>query len=152
MSFCTPVCPAAISSSAVIRSIAEPGQLGGTRHFSAAQFALDHPDRTQKITTTNGFFGAAFLACISFVVIQGETSGYTAPWIVALFVAYPLSSFPACVIGAWLCKWGALSSRSVETCIETTYAPVFWVTDRVPPLRHAGESIWRIIGERLSPL
>jgi hypothetical protein len=36
-------------------------------------------------------FGAAFLACISFAVIQGETSGYTASWIVALFVACGIS-------------------------------------------------------------
>jgi EmrB/QacA subfamily drug resistance transporter len=32
------------------------------------------------------FFGAAFLACLSFAVIQGETSGYLSGWIVALFV------------------------------------------------------------------
>ena len=32
------------------------------------------------------FFGAAFLGCISFAVIQGEESGYGANWIVALFV------------------------------------------------------------------
>ena len=36
-------------------------------------------------------FGAAFLACLSFAVIQGEESGYTAPWIVTLFVLCGLS-------------------------------------------------------------
>jgi EmrB/QacA subfamily drug resistance transporter len=32
------------------------------------------------------FFGAAFLGCLSFAVIQGEDAGYTTSWIVALFV------------------------------------------------------------------
>src|SRR5580700_5928905 len=32
------------------------------------------------------FFGAAFLSCLSFAVIQGEDAGYTTGWIVALFV------------------------------------------------------------------
>jgi MFS family permease len=32
------------------------------------------------------FFGAAFLSCLSFAVIQGEDAGYTTNWIVALFV------------------------------------------------------------------
>ena len=36
-------------------------------------------------------FGAAFLACMSFAVIQGEDSGYTATWIVALFVLCAVS-------------------------------------------------------------
>ncbi len=36
-------------------------------------------------------FAAAFLSSLSFAVIQGEDAGYTAPWIVALFVVCGLS-------------------------------------------------------------
>ncbi len=44
-------------------------------------------DRQGRSIDLLGFvFGAAFLACMSFAVIQGEDSGYTAPWIVTLFV------------------------------------------------------------------
>ncbi len=45
-------------------------------------------DRTGplRIDVLGFFFGAAFLGCISFAVIQGEQSGYTTGWIVALFV------------------------------------------------------------------
>ena len=49
-------------------------------------------DRQGRRIDVLGFvFGAAFLACMSFAVIQGEDSGYTASWIVALFVLCGLS-------------------------------------------------------------
>jgi hypothetical protein len=37
-------------------SIAEPGQLGGTRHFSAAQFAHDQRDSTALVASQDGRF------------------------------------------------------------------------------------------------
>ncbi len=40
----------------------------------------------RRIDVLGVVFGAGFLACVSFAVIQGEVSGYTAPWIVTLFV------------------------------------------------------------------
>ncbi len=40
----------------------------------------------RRIDYAGFFFGAAFLACMSFAVIQGEQSGYLSGWIVALFV------------------------------------------------------------------
>ncbi|HWF14750.1 MAG TPA: MFS transporter [Acidimicrobiales bacterium] len=40
----------------------------------------------RRIDGAGFFFGAAFLACMSFAVIQGEQSGYLSGWIVALFV------------------------------------------------------------------
>ncbi len=49
-------------------------------------------DRQGRRIDVLGFlFGAAFLACMSFAVIQGEDSGYTASWIVTLFVLCGLS-------------------------------------------------------------
>ncbi len=49
-------------------------------------------DRQGRRIDVAGFlFAAAFLSCLSFAVIQGEESGYTAPWIVALFVVCGLS-------------------------------------------------------------
>ena len=49
-------------------------------------------DRQGRRIDVAGFiFGAAFLASLSFAVIQGEESGYTAPWIVALFVLCAVS-------------------------------------------------------------
>ena len=49
-------------------------------------------DRQGRRIDVLGFvFGAAFLACMSFAVIQGEDSGYTAPWILMLFVLCGLS-------------------------------------------------------------
>ncbi len=53
----------------------------------AAVAVPETSDRQGQSFDVAGFlFGAAFLACISFAVIQGEVSGYTTPWIVALFV------------------------------------------------------------------
>ncbi len=40
----------------------------------------------RRIDVLGFFFGAAFLGCLSFAVIQGEDAGYTTSWIVALFV------------------------------------------------------------------
>jgi EmrB/QacA subfamily drug resistance transporter len=53
----------------------------------ALSFVPESSDRRgQRVDFLGFFFGAAFLATLSFAVIQGEQSGYTAPWIVALFV------------------------------------------------------------------
>ena len=53
----------------------------------AAVAVPETSDRQGRSIDFAGFlFGAAFLACMSFAVIQGEESGYTSPWIVALFV------------------------------------------------------------------
>ena len=53
----------------------------------AAVAVPETSDRQGRTVDVLGFiFGAAFLACMSFAVIQGEVSGYTAPWIVMLFV------------------------------------------------------------------
>ena len=53
----------------------------------AAVAVPETSDRQGRSIDVLGFlFGAAFLACLSFAVIQGEESGYTATWIVALFV------------------------------------------------------------------
>ena len=58
----------------------------------AAVAVPETADRQGRRIDVLGFlFGAAFLACISFAVIQGEESGYTAPWIVTLFVLCGLS-------------------------------------------------------------
>ena len=58
----------------------------------AAVAVPETSDRQGRSIDFVGFlFGAAFLACMSFAVIQGEDSGYTAPWIVALFVLSGLS-------------------------------------------------------------
>ncbi len=61
--------------------------------FGALAFVLaavavpETSDRQGRSIDGLGFiFGAASLACLSFAVIQGEVSGYTAPWIVTLFV------------------------------------------------------------------
>jgi EmrB/QacA subfamily drug resistance transporter len=45
----------------------------------------------RRIDVLGFFFGAAFLACMSFGVIQGEQSGYGASWIIALFVLCAVS-------------------------------------------------------------
>jgi EmrB/QacA subfamily drug resistance transporter len=53
----------------------------------AAVAVPESSDRQGRRFDVLGFvFGAAFLACLSFAVIQGEESGYAANWIVALFV------------------------------------------------------------------
>ncbi len=53
----------------------------------AAVAVPETSDRQGRRIDVLGFvFGAAFLACMSFGVIQGEVSGYSAPWIVMLFV------------------------------------------------------------------
>ncbi len=58
----------------------------------AAVAVPESSDRQGRRIDVLGFlFGAAFLASASFAVIQGEQSGYTAPWIVALFVVCGVS-------------------------------------------------------------
>ncbi len=58
----------------------------------AAVAVPETSDRQGRSIDVLGFiFGAAFLACLSFAVIQGETSGYTASWIEGLFVACGVS-------------------------------------------------------------
>jgi hypothetical protein len=36
--------------------VVEPGQLGGTRHLSAAQFAQDQPDAVALVASQDGRF------------------------------------------------------------------------------------------------
>ena len=58
----------------------------------AAIVVPESADRQGRSIDVAGFlFGAAFLACMSFAVIQGEESGYTSPWILTLFVLCGLS-------------------------------------------------------------
>ncbi len=58
----------------------------------AAVFVPESSDRQGRNIDVAGFLlGAAFLAFMSIAVIQGEDSGYTAPWIVTLFVLCALS-------------------------------------------------------------
>ncbi len=66
--------------------------------FGAVAFVLaavavpETSDRQGRRIDVLGFvFGAGFLACLSFAVIQGEESGYTAPWILSLFALCLLS-------------------------------------------------------------
>jgi EmrB/QacA subfamily drug resistance transporter len=66
--------------------------------FGALAFVLaavtvpETADRQGRSIDFAGFlFAAAFLSSLSFAVIQGEDAGYTAPWIVALFVVCGLS-------------------------------------------------------------
>jgi EmrB/QacA subfamily drug resistance transporter len=65
----------------------------GVVAFVLAAIAVpESSDRRSKRFDVLGFiFGAAFLACLSFAVIQGEQSGYGANWIVALFVLCAVS-------------------------------------------------------------
>ena len=65
---------------------------GAVAFVLAAVFVPESADRQGRRIDCAGFlFGAAFLGCLSFGVIQGEESGYTAPSIVALFVVCALS-------------------------------------------------------------
>ena len=58
----------------------------------AVVFVPESADRQGRRIDYAGFlFGGAFLACLSFGVIQGEEMGYTAPTIVALLVLCALS-------------------------------------------------------------
>jgi EmrB/QacA subfamily drug resistance transporter len=53
----------------------------------AAVAVPESKDRQDRKIDVLGFvFGAAFLACLSLAVIQGEDAGYTSPGILALFV------------------------------------------------------------------
>ena len=59
----------------------------------AAVAVPESSDRQGRSVDFLGFlFGAGFLACLSFAVIQGEESGYGASWIVALFVLCGVSA------------------------------------------------------------
>jgi EmrB/QacA subfamily drug resistance transporter len=65
---------------------------GAIAFVLAAVFVPESSDRQGRRIDYAGFiFGAAFLFCLSFGVIQGEELGYTAPSIVALFVVCALS-------------------------------------------------------------
>jgi EmrB/QacA subfamily drug resistance transporter len=65
---------------------------GAVAFVLAGFFVPESSDRQGRSVDVRGFvFGAAFLACLSFAVIQGEQSGYTSPWIVALFVLSGIS-------------------------------------------------------------
>ena len=64
----------------------------GAVAFVLAAVGVETSDRQGRRIDFVGFlFGALFLGSVSFAVIQGEQSGYTAPWIVALFVVCGLS-------------------------------------------------------------
>ncbi len=66
--------------------------LGAVAFVLAAVSVPETSDRQgRKIDVLGFFFGAAFLACLSVAVIQGEDSGYTTNWIVALFVLCAVS-------------------------------------------------------------
>jgi EmrB/QacA subfamily drug resistance transporter len=60
----------------------------GTVAFVRAAVAVpESADRQDRSIDVFGFFfGAAFLACLSLAVIQGEEAGYASPGILALFV------------------------------------------------------------------
>ena len=65
---------------------------GAVAFVLAAVFVPESADRQGRRIDYAGFlFGAAFLACLSVGVIQGEEWGYTTPSIVALFVVCALS-------------------------------------------------------------
>ena len=65
---------------------------GAVAFTLAALFVPESSDRQGRRVDFVGFvLGAAFLACLSFAVIQGEQSGYEAPWILALFVISGIS-------------------------------------------------------------
>ena len=72
---------------------------GAVAFALAAVFVPESADRQGRRIDYAGFlFGAAFLACLSFGVIQGEDWGYTAPSIVALFVVCALSGIAFIVV------------------------------------------------------
>jgi hypothetical protein len=64
--------------------------------------------------------------------------GWTA---VAVFVLYPLSVFPACLVGEWSVELGIFRSETVAKGIDTLYAPFYLVTDRVPALEAAAAAV-----------
>ena len=72
---------------------------GAVAFVLAAIFVPESADRQGRRIDYAGFlFGAAFLACLSFGVIQGEDWGYTAPSIVALFIVCVLSGIAFVVV------------------------------------------------------
>jgi len=72
---------------------------GAVAFLLAAVFVPESADRQGRRIDYAGFlFGAAFLACLSFGVIQGEDWGYTAPSIVALFIVCALSGIAFVVV------------------------------------------------------
>ena len=72
---------------------------GAVAFLLAAVFVPESADRLGRRIDYAGFlFGAAFLACLSFGVIQGEDWGYTAPSIVALFIVCVLSGLAFVVV------------------------------------------------------
>jgi hypothetical protein len=73
--------------------------------------------------------------------------GWTA---LAVFLLYPLSAAPACLFGAWSVELGLFRSETVARGIDTVYAPVIWMTDKVPTLRNAAEAVSSSI-EPLAP-
>jgi hypothetical protein len=63
----------------------------------------------------------------------------------ALFVLYPVSIFPAGLIGAWLVELGIVPERPIFATIENVYAPVIWLVDRSPVIESACLSIHNTI-------
>jgi MFS family permease len=72
----------------------------GVVAFAMAAFAVPETSDCQgrSIDVAGFVFGAAFLASMSFAVIQGEQSGYGTSWIVALFVVCGLSGLAFVVV------------------------------------------------------
>jgi hypothetical protein len=62
-----------------------------------------------------------------------------------VLVLYPLSVFPACLVGAWSVEFGLFRSETVAKGIDTLYAPVGLVTHRVPALRRGAEVVMDLI-------
>jgi len=72
---------------------------GAIAFLLAAIAVPETSDRQGRSVDVVGFLlGAAFLSCMSFAVIQGEQSGYTAPGIVALFVVCGVSGVAFVVV------------------------------------------------------
>jgi hypothetical protein len=59
----------------------------------------------------------------------------------AVFLLYLLSAVPECLVGAWSAEFGLFRSETVARGIDAVYAPVIWMTDTVPVLRHAAEAV-----------
>jgi EmrB/QacA subfamily drug resistance transporter len=73
--------------------------LGAVAFALAAAVVPETSDRQGRNFDYSGFLlGAAFLASLSFAVIQGEESGYTSPPILALFVICGLSGVAFVVV------------------------------------------------------
>ena len=71
--------------------LVQPGLRSGRLRHGAVAVPETADRQGRRIDVPGFFFGAAFLGCMSFAVIQGEQSGLHQRWIVALFVLCGLS-------------------------------------------------------------